>query len=198
MGNSNWNTRITLLEKIRDSHDDQAWEEFIYYYQKYVDVILRRMSVPEQHLDELCHRIMITLWRKIPDFEYKRGKVLFRTWLCVVVENQARNFFREQNALKRQSHGNALDVLLEIPGESELADLIEREWNVYVSKLAWDTISRELPDYCRLTFEAHLAGKSAEEIMEEHSIRLNTVHVYLKRCRDKLKKEIKRLTNELL
>lgn len=198
MGDTSWSTRLTLLEKIKNRHDDDAWEEFVSYYQKYVGIILNHMKVPYQHSDELNHRIMITLWRKLPDFDYCKDRGLFRSWLCTVIENQARNFFREQSAAKRQSHGDAMEVLFEIPGESELAELIDREWKLYVAQLAWKNISIDLPEYCRKTFELHLQGKTTEEIMEEFSILPNTVHVYLKRCRDKLKKEIKRLTNELL
>ena len=38
------NTRVTLLQKLRDRHDDEAWEDFVKYYKRFVAAVLVQMS----------------------------------------------------------------------------------------------------------------------------------------------------------
>lgn len=198
MSTDDWNTRLTLLEKIKDRYDGTAWEEFVHYYQKYIFIILNGMGMPPGDAEELGQQIMIKLWEKLPDFEYQRGVARFRTWLCRVVQNQARNFMRNQNVRRSKSCGDALEYQLEIPSESELEQLAEREWNIYVAKLAWNNVSDKMPEHYKEVFKLHANGKSTKEIEEETGLTSNAINVYLKRCRDRLKEEVKRLTDELL
>ena len=41
-----YRTRITLLEKVQNQYDNQAWDEFAASYQDYIYAVLRHMNIP--------------------------------------------------------------------------------------------------------------------------------------------------------
>ena len=45
MSNQNYNTRQTLLAKIKNNHDESSWADFTYYYQQYIYNIVRKMNM---------------------------------------------------------------------------------------------------------------------------------------------------------
>lgn len=196
-----WATRMTLLEKIKDRHDDSAWEDFVLYYEKYIFSMLKRMRLYDSEAEELCQKIIVKLWKKLPEFDYTRGTAKFRTWLSRVVTNSVRDQIRRSNTAKkyRESEiekGFAGDF--QNISESEVEKIAEEEWAIYVSNMAWDKIKHEIPDSYKRIFMLHTEGKSSDEISTQLEMNYNTVNVYKKRVRDLLVNEIKRLTRELL
>lgn len=89
-----WATRMSLLKKIKDRYDDDAWEDFVYYYQQYIYNMLRRMHMTDSEAEEACQKIIVKLWDKLPDFDYQKGIGKFRTWLCRIITNHVRNIIR--------------------------------------------------------------------------------------------------------
>lgn len=196
-----WATRMTLLEKIKDRHDESAWEDFIHYYERYIFNMLKRMRLYDAEAEELCQKIIVKLWKKLPDFEYTQGTAKFRTWLSRVVTNAVRDQVRRSNTAKKyrdQEMEKGLNGEGENISESEVEKIAEEEWAVYVSNLAWENIKEEIPDSHRKIFLLHTEGKSSDEIASTLEMNYNTVNVYKKRVRDLLVTEIKRLTRELL
>lgn len=201
MAEDPWATRMSLLEKIKDRYDNDAWEDFVFYYQRYIYNMLRRMYLSDSEAEESCQKIILTLWQKLPEFEYKKGIGKFRSWLCRIITNHVRNIVRHNKVKsKYQDH-----VKGELPAnsnepfsEADVEKIAEQEWAVYVSNLAWENIEKELPESYKKIFLMYSEGKSSEVIAETLKINYNTVNVYKKRVKDQLLKEIKRLTDELI
>ena len=51
-------TRETLLERIRNRHDEQSWEDFVYYYKQYIYIICRRMGLNHHDAEEIVQKVM--------------------------------------------------------------------------------------------------------------------------------------------
>ena len=86
------NTRETLLQRIRNRHDEESWEDFVYYYRQYIYIICRGMGVNHHDSEELVQKVMMKAWDKLPEFEYDKKK-RFRGWLCMVTGNTVKDFF---------------------------------------------------------------------------------------------------------
>ncbi|MCH2208805.1 MAG: RNA polymerase sigma factor [Lentisphaerales bacterium] len=201
MTEDQWATRISLLEKIKDRYDDDAWEDFVYYYQQYIYNMLRRMHMTDSEAEESCQKIIVKLWDKLPDFEYQKGIGKFRTWLCRIITNHVRNIVRHNKVkLKHQEYvHNELKVTSGEPfSEAEVAKIAEQEWAVYVSNLAWKNLEPQLSEKNKEIFIMHTNGKSSEEIATALELNYNTVNVYKMRVKDQLIREIQRLTDQLI
>ena len=79
-------TRVTLLMRVKNQHDDKSWEDFVFYYKKkFIYIICRKMGLNHHDGEEVVQKVLLKLWDKLPEFEYDqgsrfRGWALYRNW----------------------------------------------------------------------------------------------------------------------
>ena len=189
-------TRVTLLAKLRDQHDEGAWADFAYYYRNYIYNIVRRMNLSHDDAEEIVQIVLIQSWEKLPEFEYDPGKGRFRGWLCRVTGNAVKNYLRDhKNRFVELSEEMQLDPKLIT--DPEIEKIAEEEWEEYIPKLAWKNVEKHFDTNVRRVFLMLTGGKAVAEIATELGITESSVYVYRKRIQDRLRPEIKRLKHEL-
>ena len=192
--NDQWNTRTTLLARIKDYDDQQAWDEFVSYYRAYIYNVIRRMRFDPDEAEEITQLVLIKMWKKMPSFTLDTSRGKFRSWLSTVIRNQSVDFIRSKE--RSSTLRKALSSLES--EESNIDKFIHEEWKTYLLKTAWDIITPDFEENTlkagRLAFE----GISDKEIAARLSISEATVRVHKKRIKDRLKQEVRRLNYELL
>ena len=195
----NFNTRITLIGRLRDRHDDGAWKEFAEYYKNYIFAVLKRLGVGTSDLEDQSQKVLLALWEKLPEFDYRPEHCKFRTWMNQITRNTVIAYFRKQ-----KRHRNDLERAASIKlnesdehNEPEIYNMAEKEWKLHVSNLAWENIKDEFKGKAAQVFMMFSEGKDIEFICEELDIKKNTAYVLKNRVQDKLYKEIRRLDDEL-
>ncbi|MCM8537008.1 MAG: sigma-70 family RNA polymerase sigma factor [Lentisphaeraceae bacterium] len=200
MSNEDYQTRQTLLAKIKENPDDHSWEDFSYYYSQYIYNIVRRMKLGHHDAEDLVQMILLKLWNKMPEFEYNPGKGAFRGWLCRVTQNETKNYLRKKNKFidrENESNNKPLneeDYAVSLP---EIETISKTEWQVYVTNLAWKNIKNEFNENVQKAFVELYSDKSSREVADSLGLELNTVNVYKQRVRKRMLQEIKRLRREL-
>ncbi len=109
-------TRITLIEKLKDIENFESWREF---HDLYAGIIIGwacRMGCPQTLAADVLQEVMVTLFRSMPSFEYTPDKGSFRSYLKVIVQRRTIDAFRRE--------GRYLTVNED---ESNLFDKIEME-----------------------------------------------------------------------
>lgn len=195
-----YKTRVTLLQKLKDSHDDAAWADFAYYYRSYIYNIARRMNLGNDDANEIVQLVLLKSWDKLGDFNYDSEKGRFRGWLCRVTGNEIRNYIRDQKkrfvSIEEFNTEDGRNTLEQFT-QPEIEKAADDEWEEYVPKLAWKNIRESFEENARRTFELLGEGKTPEEIADKLGISKNTVYTHKKRIKEKLLPEIKRLKLEL-
>ena len=193
-------TRQTLIAKIRNQHDEKSWEDFVNLYERYIFAVVLKMGVTYDECDDLVQKVLLKLWKKLPDFDYEPNKCKFRTWMNTIIRGLVIDSFRKsqrhQNDIKRASlqqiNNNADELHL-----PEIYEIAEEEWEIHIANLAWENIKGEFQGKTADCFMLLCEGKSVTEVSESLDIKQNTVHVYRNRVQQKLHKEIRRLDKEL-
>lgn len=91
-------TSITLLERLRQPHQEAAWARFVELYTPLLFAWAHRLGLQESDSADLVQEVFALLIVKLPAFEYQAGKS-FRGWLRTVSLNQFRaNLRRRANA----------------------------------------------------------------------------------------------------
>ena len=67
-------TSNTLLEKLRDLGNREAWSRFMGLYLPLIRPWGRRHDLPKQDVEELTGRLLAKLVEKIPKFRYDPDK----------------------------------------------------------------------------------------------------------------------------
>ncbi|MDD7985549.1 sigma-70 family RNA polymerase sigma factor [Lentisphaera marina] len=192
-----YNTRQTLIAKIREQHNDQSWEEFTDLYKAYIYSVLIRMGVQESDRDDLVQKSLIEIWKSLPRFEYVPGQGKFRNWIYTVTKNQCLGHFRThkryQNKIQKASEQGALET----DSNQGSEDIEDVEWKKHIFTLAWERIEPELSDSYKQVFMLFSQGKNVTEISSELDLQKNSVHVYRQRVLKRLNREIRFLDDEL-
>lgn len=197
---ADWNTRQTLLEKIRDKHDDDSWEDFVFYYRQYIYVVVRSMNLHHHDAEEIVQMVLLKVWEKLPDFQYDREKGRFRGWLCRVTGNIVKNYLRSRKSqinrvekFKQQEEIHYLNSV-SLP---EIEKIASREWENYIANIAWKNIENNFKDHVKECFLLMSDDLPVPDIAVKLGISESSVYVYKKRVLDRLFAEINRLERDL-
>jgi RNA polymerase sigma-70 factor, ECF subfamily len=89
-------TPASLLERLRTSPDDQAWDRFVDLYAPLVYRWLRaHFQLREQDAEDAAQEVLITVLREMPSFRYDPSGS-FRGWLFRVVYHRVQRLHRER------------------------------------------------------------------------------------------------------
>jgi RNA polymerase sigma-70 factor (ECF subfamily) len=176
-------TRVSLLVRIRDRDDVDAWSEFIDLYAPLVYALARRRGLQEADASDLTQDVLRAVARTAPHFAYDPTRGSFRGWLFTVARNQLRKW---ANQRRRQplASGSADDrrLLEEQPARADEGDFWEEE---YRSRLfAWAS-ERVRPAFRPSTWEAfwQTAVEAREPSEVAAALGLTVGAVYIARSR---------------
>jgi RNA polymerase sigma factor (sigma-70 family) len=194
-----YRTRITLLEKVQNQYDNQAWEEFAASYQDYIYAVLRHMNIPYEDAGDLLQQVLLKLWKKLPEIDiHKLSR--FRSYLAVMTKNCAHDYLRKKIS-ERQKHeklkeSNELEYFdsITMPDINRIAEI---EWNNYIAGRALENISQDFSDKAIDLFKGILSGRDIKELAEELGMGLSTAYRLKSRVKERLLSEIESLNDYL-
>ncbi|MCH2205694.1 MAG: RNA polymerase sigma factor [Lentisphaerales bacterium] len=194
---SDWNTRQSLLIRLKDKHDDQSWEDFVKFYKPFIYMMVRKMNFDHHDAEEVVQQITLKAWRSLPEFNYSPDKGRFRSWLSRMTHNTVLDVIKS-----RQRYSNRLEKYKDVDhlqklSAPEIENMANVEWQTYITNLAWKNVSPDFTEKVRLAFERSLKGDDAEIIAEDLGLTKNAIYVYKKRVKERLTEEVRRLKEEL-
>lgn len=122
-------TRNSLLLRLRDPKDHDAWVEFVSLYQPVIYRILRRTGLQDADALELIQELFLAVSRYIGRWEHGSEHGSFRGWLRRVTRNLVVSWMRRQ---KRQVTTSSVDInaLLELAPAADGPETDEFDWEL--------------------------------------------------------------------
>lgn len=163
------NTRHSILMRLRDSTDVEAWETFEALYR---NVILRTaLNHGLQHADALdvTQCVLLKLHDAISDYQPDPDRARFRTWLHTVTRHAAVDFLRK----RRPSDANGVSSVLRNvaqPGNAEpwSDECLEAEYRRQVLRHACERAREEFSDDAWQAFaQTFLHGRDVTQLANE-------------------------------
>ena len=197
MGQS-WETRRTLLQRAKDGSDHDAWDEFVLYYEPFIQRVIRQASIESIDTQDIVQETLLALWKGLSDFEIRPQTGGFRAWLSKLIRNRIIDHVRKNNSRELRCEV-AVDkgVFDKDCSENDVELVIEKEWERYITQTALQNIRDNFSAKAVLAFELSLKGKSADEISRELSIKQDSVRTLKNRVKNRVITEVKRLRSEL-
>ncbi len=90
-------TSPTLLDRLGDWRDHEAWVDFVTRYDPVIRFSCRRYRLDAESTEELCQQVWIDLARRMRSFRYDPGRT-FRGWLRRLCQSRAIDLLRKKKA----------------------------------------------------------------------------------------------------
>jgi RNA polymerase sigma factor (sigma-70 family) len=185
-------TRPSLLLRIRDPQDAEAWQTFVDVYGRLVYRHGRAKGLHHEDAEEVTQIVFAQVSQSIRTFDYRPELGRFRDWLGTVTRHEIQRF------LKKRGHGDqtAQDVLDQVGAREE-----DTAWaEAFHAHVLAAALARCRPHYTDQTWRAFelvwLEKRSAAQVAQELNLRIDKVYVAKSRVLDRLEQEVRELAED--
>lgn len=89
-------TRFSLIEKIKDPRDAEAWSEFAEIYYPLVFGICRRKGLQHADATDIAQEVLSRVANAVGSYRHDQPGATFRGWLYRITRNLTVDFFRRK------------------------------------------------------------------------------------------------------
>lgn len=130
--NSDTSTSITLLLRVQEIEDSEAWDRFVERYAPQVFAWCRRHKLQDSDAEDVTQEVLTKLVRAMRSFAYDSSRGSFRGWLKTVTQNAIRDLIAECRKQGRgagdTSNAKALEQLCDETASAELEQRIAAQY----------------------------------------------------------------------
>jgi RNA polymerase sigma-70 factor (ECF subfamily) len=183
-------TRPSLLVRIRDLKDADAWRQFVAIYEPVIQRFLRRRGLRDADAADLAQETLAQIARVIDRFTYDPHRGRFRGWLLTIARRQLAQF-HERGARRAAPAGSGLtevhDALAQVPDDDE-ARQWERDCEQQALEWGMRHIEREFqPSTWRAFYATAVEQKAPQVVAEELGLSANAVYTAKSRVTARLR-----------
>jgi RNA polymerase sigma-70 factor (ECF subfamily) len=176
-------TRASLLFRLRDPQDGEAWREFVELYAPLVYGYVRKQGLQDADAADLCQDVLGAVAGAVGRLDYDPRHGAFRNWLFTIVRNRLSNWQRARARRVQASGDSTTHQLLEqcpAPGDMETA--WEAEWEARLIGWACEQARHQVEESTWQAFwRTAVEGQSVQAVADE--LGLSTASVYHARTR---------------
>ena len=180
---SQWpETRFSLIRRLADRDDCDAWQFFEEHYQQPVYRFARNRGLQPDEAMDVVQEVLLAVHRAASNWNQTgQHRGAFRAWLAEAARRTTLQVTRQRARIGRGAGGSGFaDMAATTPErQSTVDDDEERRWEFYC---AASIIQKEVnPQHWLAFWATAIDGKSAETVAAELSMKIGTV--YSAKCR---------------
>jgi RNA polymerase sigma-70 factor (ECF subfamily) len=184
-------TRLSLLERIRESDDPDSWSQFYAIYDPVLRSFVRSKGIGnEADIDDIVQELLIALSRRLKKLDFDKRKGKFRTYLWQSANHAVISWYRK-NAKHRQAADVAFDsrmLELEYQSQRDPDEEFVRAIRKRVMEQALLEVQHETPPQRWHCFQMHVLDRQpAAQVADNLGIKSNLVFVNASRTMKRLR-----------
>jgi RNA polymerase sigma factor (sigma-70 family) len=189
-------TRASLLVRIKDFADRQAWERFVELYAPLVYGFARKRGLQEADAGDLTQDVLRAVAAAAERLDYDPQRGTFRSWLYTVTCNKFHDFNRGRERLCQGSGDSAVQAVLnEQPARDD--DQWEEEYRQRVFAWASDQIRNEFEEATWKAFhQVAVEGRSTRDTAAALGLSVGAVYIAKSRVLSRLREAVQEQTEE--
>lgn len=189
-------TRASLLLRVRNPQDCEAWEEFVTLYRPVIFRLARIKGMQVADAEDLTQSVLLAVSRAIERWEPDPARGRFRTWLRTIANNALLNALT-RGVRDRAAADESIDRLLDESPDHDGVDsqLLRVEYQRQVFMVAAKTIRNEFSDETWNSFWlTAVEGMDVDAAAEKLSRSRGSVYASRSRIMKRLKEVVQKLT----
>lgn len=188
-------TRQSLLLRLHDHADVEAWDEFVAIYRPVILRVAAAKGMQPADADDLAQQVLISVANSIDRFDPENPVAKFRTWLRRIAQNAILNALRKQSS--QRGVGDApLHDMLESQAVSDNADsrLLQTEFRRELFQIAAKQIQREVSPVLWASFwQTSVEQQDVAAVAAELGTSVGSVYASRSRVMKRLREHVQRL-----
>ncbi len=191
-------TRASLLVRLRDSSNHDAWREFLQLYSPLVYGFVRNRGLQDADAADLLQEVLRSVSGSIGRLDYDKQKGGFRAWLFTITRNRLSTYLSGRRATAAGADSTIQQMLDAEPDRSgSMEEEWEREFQRQLTSNAMQAIESEFEDRTWQAFWlTAVDGVSAADVSKNLGMSTGAIYVAKSRVLARLKTEIQRLQSE--
>lgn len=186
-------TQPSLLSRVRDAGDEEAWRTFDARYRDLITRYARARGLQEADAEDARQLVLMALSRSLRSFRYRPELGRFRDYLRTVVRNATTKLLSRPISERRELWDGELEDF-ESPEHEDLDELWEREWMHHHFRRALRRARKRFDPRSLSIFEALCRGSDVEDLTREFGVTRDVVY----KVRQRMKHELEGLIAEQL
>lgn len=192
-------TSTTLLFRLRDVSDAEAWDDFVARYSPKIFEWCCRNSLQESDAADVTQQVLLKLVTQMRSFDYDRRRGTFRAWLKTVTTNAVRDLGRKWQNQNVRGTGDTItcEQLKSISDPKALDELsagIEAQYQQEILREAESRVQlRVQPQTWQAWHGTAVEQKTAVDVAETVGMSVAEVYVAKSRINKMLRQEIQQM-----
>jgi len=190
-------TRVSLILRLPNASDADAWNEFVAIYRPVVFSLARRGGLQQADAEELTQEVLLAVASSVSRWQPDEQRGRFRTWLARITHNLLVNFLIQRRRRGWKCGGSDLREWLYQQADPTAVAEAEMVRNEYRRGLFWASSKRVRQQVQESTWQAFyrtaVLGQPASEVAESLKQPVAAIYVSRSRVLARLKKEVLRL-----
>lgn len=184
-------TRYSLISRLSDDRDQDAWAEFETVYRPVVYNSARKHGLQDADAQDLVQQVMISIARALKQRPHDRQRAKFRTWLFSVTRNAIINSVQRRPNDLGVGNTDNLKLLQNVAQSVDEAAKWESDYQRAIFHWAANKIRQEFADETWQAFWlTTVDGISCEAAAEKLGKEVGSIYAARSRIVRRLKKKV--------
>jgi len=173
-------TRASLLLRLRDPHDHEAWVDFVSLYEPVAYRLLRRHGLQDADAREVMQELFLAVSRNIDRWDPAMERGSFRGWLRRVVRNLVINWLKQRDRRVSALGGSDMQAMLDLlPADSgpETVEFDQELRRAQFQKAAEQVRGEVQPATWQAFWETAVAGTDSAEAARKLKMGVGAIRV---------------------
>jgi RNA polymerase sigma-70 factor (ECF subfamily) len=190
-------TRASLLVRLRDPQDKEAWRQFVQVYASVIYGFARKRGLQDADAADLMQEVLRAVAATAHRLNYDPKRGTFRGWLYTVTRNKVFNFLHGQRRNVRGTGDSGTQDLLEEQGAREEATLWDEQYERRVFAWAAEQVRDEFQEQTWQAFwRTAVEGLGAKEVADQLAMSPGAVYVAKSRVLARLREQVQQFREE--
>lgn len=199
--NTQRETKSSLLARLKDWQDKDSWQTFFDSYWSLIYGTAIKSGLNEAEAEDVVQDTVITVTKKIKDFQYDCAKGSFRGWLGTIIRSRIVDLKRKRLPVKpprirapdEASHTSTIQRIPD-PASVDFYTVYDLAWREYLCEKAFELLKEELSPKQYAIYDLYVKkGRPVPEIMKLLGVSRPQVYMAKFRGLQTLKQKVKQM-----
>jgi RNA polymerase sigma-70 factor (ECF subfamily) len=182
---------------LRDSANQQAWEEFVEIYTPLVHGFFCQRGLQAADAADLAQEVMRAVARTMPNFEYQPDKGRFSSWLFTISRNKFNSFLDKRRRAPFVSGGTDVQKQIEAQPCPEVDPIWERDFQRRVFSWACEQVRSEFQETTWQAFwRAGVEEQAVSAVAQSLGLSAGAVYVAKSRVLARLREKVEEASGD--